>query len=460
MTSKIEFDQGTIVLSDLPESIAGKLSFLKWDERTQNYRCRANDYRALVEGLIEAKHEFLDKARGYRELDLKLSKELVPRKHQKEALDAWIKAIMAGTVCLPTGGGKTILAVMAMSYLKRSTLVVVPTIDLMNQWQEVLQTFFACKIGMLGGGHYEICDLTVSTYDSAQMHIERIGDQFGFVVFDECHHLPGPIYQNIAICSLAPFRLGLSATVERADGKEDVIYELIGPLVYEGQVHGMIGQGLAPYQVVTIEVPMTDEELDLYQTARQTYISFIRSHRINMSHPKGWNVFLYKSSQSDAGRKAFRAYREQRKLSQSSENKLKELWQIIQHHQGDRMIVFTNDNALAYRIGQLFILPVLTHQTKAKERKQMLQAFKDGELSVLVTSKVLNEGVDVPEASVGVVVSGSSAIREHVQRLGRIIRAKEGKRATLYELVSKDTGEYFVNKRRKDHHAYQGSLNS
>jgi len=85
----------------------------------------------------------------------------------------------------------------------------------------------------------------------------------------------------------------------------------------------------------------------------------------------------------------------------------------------------------------------------------MLESFRNGSLDVLVTSKVLNEGVDVPEASIGIVISGSGAVREHVQRLGRILRHQEGKRAVLYEVVSKDTGEIHINNRRRNHHAYQ-----
>ncbi len=155
------------------------------------------------------------------------------------------------------------------------------------------------------------------------------------------------------------------------------------------------------------------------------------------------------------GKAAMEAYREQKSLAQSGEGKIIELWRILQSHPDERIIVFTNDNATAYEIGRRYILPVLTHLTRPKERKKMLEAFRSGEIDVLVTSKVLNEGVDVPEASIGIVISGSGAVREHVQRLGRILRHKEGKRATLYEVLSKDTGEIYINKRRKNHHAYQ-----
>jgi superfamily II DNA or RNA helicase len=152
-----------------------------------------------------------------------------------------------------------------------------------------------------------------------------------------------------------------------------------------------------------------------------------------------------------------RAYWEQKRLAQASEGKLRELWKIFTSHRGERLLVFTDDNALAYRIGREFFVPVLTHKTRPAERKRMLDEFRQGSMTILATSKVLNEGVDVPEASVGIVLSGSGAVREHVQRLGRILRKKEGKRAVMYELISKGTSEQFVNRRRKQHDAYEGS---
>ena len=99
---------------------------------------------------------------------------------------------------------------------------------------------------------------------------------------------------------------------------------------------------------------------------------------------------------------------------------------------------------------------MLTHHTKAAERKEFLDLFRQGKYPVLVTSKVLNEGVDVPQASVGIIVSGSGSVREHVQRLGRILRhAPDKPQAILYELISANTSEESISARRREHDAYQ-----
>ena len=149
-----------------------------------------------------------------------------------------------------------------------------------------------------------------------------------------------------------------------------------------------------------------------------------------------------------------RAYREQRRLSRSGRGKLRAVWQLLRDHAGERTIIFTDDNHTAYEIGKRFVLPVLTHHTKAAERKRMLDRFRSGEFPVLATSKVLNEGVDVPEASVGIIVSGSGSVREHVQRLGRILRPSKDKVAILFEILSAGTGESYTSERRRNHVAF------
>src|SRR5262249_48118361 len=121
----------------------------------------------------------------------------------------------------------------------------------------------------------------------------------------------------------------------------------------------------------------------------------------------------------------------------------------------DRTIVFTEDNATVYAISRRFLVHAITHQTKVKERSFVLEAFNRGDLGAVVTSKVLNEGVNVPEANVAVVLSGSGSVREHVQRLGRILRKRENKRAILYELVAAGTSEERVSEKRRDHVAYK-----
>ena len=219
------------------------------------------------------------------------------------------------------------------------------------------------------------------------------------------------------------------------------------------QAHG--GQYLADYDVVTVTVELSAVERAAYDQARAIYKNFVLDQRISMGSSDGWNRFLRVAHQSSEGRAAFGAWRLQKRLANAAEQKLKHVEDILRRHEGVRVLVFSDDNATAYAVSRRFLVPVISHQTKVKERTRLLKAFAEGELPVLATSRVLNEGIDVPDAQVAVIVSGSGTIREHVQRLGRVLRPRPGKRAVLYELVSQNTNETFTSERRRDHVAYR-----
>ena len=454
----VRYEQGTLLIEGFSEPEMDPLrDWIKRDERSLQWRAEARHYREIALAIRDMKVSWQDLARDYELLPLTLKEPIQPRSHQAAALTAWTEAGRRGVVSLPTGAGKTILAVLCMRSIGRPTLICVPTIDLMEQWHQVITKFFDVAVSRLGGGRHEIGPVTIATYDSAAMHAERLGSKFGLVIFDECHHLPAPGYSVMARSLIAPFRLGLSATIERADGGEEVLFDLVGDVVYEGRFDELQEKTLAPYRVIQIEVDMTPDEKTRYNAAREVYKNFLRQARINFSDGDGWQQFVMKSARSPGGRAAMKAYREQKRLAQAASGKLTELWKVLTLHPGERVIVFTDENSLAYQIGRDFVVPVLTHHTKPAERARILEAFKSGEITVIATSKVLNEGVDVPEASVGVVLSGSGTVREHVQRLGRILRHKEGKSAVLYEIISRGTSETYVNQRRRQHYAYQGS---
>jgi superfamily II DNA or RNA helicase len=149
------------------------------------------------------------------------------------------------------------------------------------------------------------------------------------------------------------------------------------------------------------------------------------------------------------------AYRRQKELAVAAPAKLDLLANLLAEHACDRMLVFTLDNATAYEVSRRFLVPAITHQTKVTERSEILDRLRTGQYNAVVTSRVLNEGVDVPAANVAVVLGGSGSVREHVQRLGRILRPAEGKRALLYEVLSAGTSETSISERRRDHEAYR-----
>ena len=172
-----------------------------------------------------------------------------------------------------------------------------------------------------------------------------------------------------------------------------------------------------------------------------------------MSRPDGWEVYQALGAQrrwttGDEGiPKAAPAV--------VAASKLDYVEHLLNQHRHDKVLIFTQNNATAYTVSRRFLVPTITHQTKIKERSALLEGFSNGTYSVLATSKVLNEGIDVPDANVAIVISGSGSVREHVQRLGRILRPGEGKRAVLYELVAAGTAEQHTSERRREHNAYR-----
>ena len=459
MTLTLTFSSGTLELRGLPAEAPAPFDGCVWDPRTACHRAPAVAYAALRRALARAALEVDDRARRYDELPAGARVRREPRPYQAEALEAWRKNQGRGVVVLPTGAGKTWLACLAIEDRRRSALVLAPTLDLVRQWYDVLRTTFGTAVGVIGGGEYDVQALTVCTYDSAHLHMDHLGDRFGLVVFDECHHLPGPAYALAARAAVAPFRLGLTATLERADGRHVDLTELVGPVVYRKDIVDLSGAYLSDYETVRLTVELSPEDRAAHDAARALYRDFVAKNGIRMSGPSGWSDFVIRSSRSDEGRRAMQAYRRQREIAFAAPAKLDYLALLLDRHRADRTLLFTQDNATAYEVSRRFLVPVITHETKVRERSEILAGLAQGSgaggYGAVVTSKVLNEGVDIPSANVAVVISGSASVREHVQRLGRILRPQDGKHAVLYELVTAGTSETSTSARRREHSAYR-----
>jgi len=269
------------------------------------------------------------------------------------------------------------------------------------------------------------------------------------LICDECHHLPSDFHRSIAEYSIAPYRLGLTATPERSDGRHEDLATLLGKVVYRRTSEELSGTALAPYQVVQLKVQLSEEERDRYQTLQQQRNAFLQTAKIWLSSPEGWQRFVQASAQSPEGRRAMLAHREAKNIALGTAGKLTLLEKLLKKHYPDRTLIFTNDNATVYKISQDFLIPAITHQTPVKERHRILTKFRSGDYSVIVVSHVLNEGVDVPDARVAILLSGSGSPREYIQRLGRVLRkGTRGQIALLYEVVAEQTSEEGVSRRR------------
>lgn len=445
MTIRLRFEDGTVrVRGEEPPPLPG----VQPDSRTGGLRGPAYRYGEIRSALAAANKEVQDEVLDISPVELSTSYEL--REYQKEALEAWHDAGDQGVLELPTGSGKTVIGIAALVQTGVPALVVVPTVDLLEQWRRELIAEFDRAVGQLGGGEQRVESITVATYDSAYLRAEELGDTFGLVVFDEVHHLGGEGYRDIARLLAAPDRLGLTATFERPDGAHEVIEELVGPKVYGLTADDLAGEHLAPYDIKRVEVELTPDERDRYETHQGKFVSYLRESNLSLTSGSDYQKLVMRSGNDPRAREALLAKQEAREIMMNAQNKLEELQQIFQRHEEDRLIVFTAHTDLVYRLSSRFLLPAITNETSASERRQILRRFRNGEYNRVVTANVLDEGVDVPDANVAVVLAGSGSEREFTQRLGRILRpSDDGGRALLYELVSTETAEERVASRRR-----------
>ncbi len=266
-----------------------------------------------------------------------------------------------------------------------------------------------------------------------------IGNRFGLLVVDEVHHFGNGLRDEALEMCTAPLRLGLTATPP--DGTSAArIAELVGPTVFALGLRSLAGRYLAPFEVITLHLELdTDERAEyagLLALFRTTYAQFRRFQ------PNGeWVDFTRAAARTDDGRRALVAFARARAITTFPRAKRSALAILLPRHREDRTLIFTGDNATAYTVARTHLVMPITCDIGRAERARALAHFRAGRLRALVSARVLNEGLDVPDAEVGIVVAGRRGEREHVQRVGRLLRPRPGKRAVIYELVVRGTRE-------------------
>jgi superfamily II DNA or RNA helicase len=442
---ELSYNKGTILIKG---SI--RVPYATWDMRVNCYRAQALYYREIVEYLKRSKLEYKDRVLELIPCqDLILSTQFQLRDYQERALNAWLSAGKKGTIALPTGAGKTHIAIKAISIVNQPTIVVVPTLDLLEQWRVIINRELSIEAGTYGGGKHILKAVTIATYDTAYIRAEELGNKFMLIIFDEVHHLPASGYMQIAELSAAPYRLGLTATYEREDGLHLELDRLIGGKVFEADIQQLAGRYLAEYEVKTIRTELTPAEKKAYTEAYEIFLNYLRVSKIALKTPSDFQSLIMRTGRDSRAREALLARHRARQIALNSASKLNALKQILENHHSDRILIFTEHNELVHKISKEFLIPAITHRTSKNERMEILENFKNARYKAIVTSKVLDEGIDVPEANIGIIVSGSGSTREFKQRLGRLLRKREGKKAILYEIVSMQTSEVGTSKRRK-----------
>ena len=442
----LRFEEGTVRV-DGPEEVLADLPGVELDPRSESGRAPAYRYAELRSVLVDRGVSADDDVLDSPGLDLASAYELRP--YQRDALEAWTDAGRRGVAELPTGSGKTVIGLAAVAAVCAPALVVVPTVDLLEQWRGELEREFDADVGQLGGGTQRVGEVTVATYDSAYLRADELGDRFGLVVFDEVHHLGGESYRDIARLLAAPARLGLTATFERPDGAHEAVADLLGPVVYRLSPAELAGEHLAPYDIKRLEVDLTPGERERYEQYQGTFTDYLAESNIQLRSGSDYQELVKRSGTDPRAREALLAKQRAREVVMTARRKVDRLADLLDRHREDRVIVFTASTDLVYRLSERFLIPAITHETGTDERREILERFREGTYSRVVTANVLDEGVDVPDANVGILLAGSGSEREFTQRLGRLLRPGDGERALLYELVTVETAEQRVADRRR-----------
>ncbi|SEP87367.1 MULTISPECIES: DNA repair helicase XPB [Lentzea] len=319
----------------------------------------------------------------------------------------------SGVVVLPCGAGKTLVGAAAMAEAQATTLILVTNTVAGRQWKRELiarTSLTEEEIGEYSGERKEIRPVTIATYQvitrkskGEYKHLELFDSRdWGLIVYDEVHLLPAPVFRMTADLQ-SRRRLGLTATLVREDGQEGDVFSLIGPKRYDVPWRDIEAQGwIAPAECTEVRVTLTDNERLQYATAEPE---------------------------------------ERYKLCSTARTKIPVVRRVLEQHPDEPALVIGAYLDQLDELGEELGAPVIKGSTKNKEREELFDRFRRGELRTLVVSKVANFSIDLPEASVAVQVSGTFGSRqEEAQRLGRLLRPKgDGRQAHFYSVVARDT---------------------
>ncbi len=440
----LEYQKGTIVVKGLDS-----LPFTTPDSRTNYLYSNGINYKKITEYLNGKNIKYDDRVLDLLPLNNLPKIKVKLRDYQLEAIENWCLEKM-GSIVLPTGAGKTIIGLKIIEIVNSPTLIIVPTLDLIKQWTKILSRNFDIEIGNIGGGIENIQPITVSTYDSAYIKAAWIGNKFLLIVFDEVHHLPAPSYRLIAETFIAPYRLGLTATIEREDHLEQDFPYLIGKSTFQITAKELAeNKYLANYIIERKKTFMSSEEYLKYKESMTIYYTCLKKIGLNMNSNNAFKRLIMMSTNNTMARRALVARNNAIDIALNSRSKINEIRKILGENKDIKTIIFTQHNKLVYEISNDFLIPFITHKSSKEEREDVLTGFKDGRYKAIVTSKVLDEGIDVPDAQLGILVSGTGSSREFIQRLGRLLRPKnDNNEARLIEIISSGTSETVTSERR------------
>lgn len=440
------FDKGTLLLSGVQEvdfNAYKSVGFL-YDKRVGLLRAPAYCYRRTIELFASFNSPFQIDVFSTDSANLALGdcgvhrlgvRQLRP--YQQAALEAWCSNGKKGIVVLPTGSGKTILAASIIKECSVTAVCLVPTLVLLYQWVAQLEDFFGSEnVGICGEGIHKPGNVTVATYAAALRHAERIGNQYQIVVIDEAHHFGDNKYDEILVMCAAPYRLALTATLPECPRQLAKLQKLAGTTVFNCVVSDLIGQFLSSYEHLVFPVSLQPEDKRKFDRLRKQYSDFCSALLAKGLAPQSGQL-----RKTHAGRQALNLRNAAARILNTCTRKMQKISELLSQFRGAKVIVFMGSVDAAIAISTELLIPIIISEIPKNERTFVLDQFRAGKFSTIVTCQVLNEGFDLPATDLVIIAGGSKGKTELKQRIGRALRLKEQKSACIVEIVSAGTYE-------------------
>lgn len=454
VAASIAFRAGLAILRGVAPSLAP--DWLRHDPRIDAFVAVGARYPDLREWA--ATHGIPEETTAANVFDVPLLDLRTPREAQQEAVTRWMAAGQRGTVVLPTGAGKTLVALLAIQRSGTNACIVVPTRALVAQWfTQLADAFGAEHVGAFYGDEKEVRALTVTTYHSAFTLLERHGAKFTLLICDEVHHVAdsatGEARTRLDALLIAPaaHRLGLTATYP--DGQDSWLVRTLGPVVYRRSIGEMTDAELARFAIERRYVDLSPTERARYDAETERFEGYAEQSqwRTLADAPDiAWKLFAASARRSPAARRAMRAFRERERVVRMAEAKFDETAHILRLFPGEQAVLFCGGTDVAMEVSRRLAIPLIGASTPASERHAILRGMQDGALRAVASVQVLDEGWDVPNAKLGIVLGDSTrgGARQHTQRLGRLLRRQGDQVASLFELVAAGTWEFFASQKR------------
>ena len=450
-SARLKFAGGTLLWNGGKEAAPpGKGDDWRYEASLDEWVTNASNYPGLLE-----KGGFVDEVGNWeKKPDFDEANLCTLRTDQQKAVRNWLDQRSRGMIYMPTGTGKTEVALHLMLQLGVPTLIVSPVKNLMYQWKRRIKHSLGVEAGVIGDSYEQIRPVSVTTYHSACIKMAELGNRFQFIIFDEVHHLLGPVRGDAARMCAAQYRLGLTATPPGGREYHEETSKLIGPPAYWDKIHMAAGNTLAEYSIIPMKVNLDGEEKREYDRLD----SILRSYMAKRNQEKRGYDFRSLSKDSNKDREAslaMKAFHKKNAIESESIQKLGVLEEIFQLQPERPTIVFTSSNAAARAITLKFMIPCVLYNCLADERDEIFSGFEGGTYKAIVGCAILDEGVNLPEAKVGVILGGTGSPANAEQRLGRILRKTGNVPAVLYEVYCDNSAEAQRARKRRQSDAYK-----